>query len=228
MNIVTKLINYNFTSKPNRKFDYICIHDTGNRSIGAGALMHYLYFNSGNKSASADFFVDDQNILQLIDIDNAYSWAVGDGAGRSGITNSNSISIEICINPDSNYDVTINNTIDLVVYLMKQYNIPLEKVVRHFDASGKNCPQSMNNNGDWSMWNEFKQKVADKINYKEVVYKMFKDENEISDYAKESVERLYSLGLMKGDTDGKFNPMNPIKRQDFAVVINYLLKMLGK
>jgi N-acetylmuramoyl-L-alanine amidase len=43
---------------------------------------------------------------------------------------------------------------------MKTYNIPIERVVRHYDASRKNCPQTMNNNGDWSKWNNFKERLV--------------------------------------------------------------------
>jgi N-acetylmuramoyl-L-alanine amidase len=47
---------------------------------------------------------------------------------------------------------------------MKTYNISIDKVVRHYDASRKNCPQTMNDNGDWTKWLNFKQKVQEMIN----------------------------------------------------------------
>ena len=37
-------------------------------------------------------------------------------------------------------DKVVNNTIKLVKYLMKKYNIPKSNVVRHYDISGKLCP----------------------------------------------------------------------------------------
>jgi N-acetylmuramoyl-L-alanine amidase len=155
MNITKKLIRYNFTADANKP-EYIVIHDTGNYNVGANAEMHYNYFNSGNRNASAHFFVDDKQTLQLVEIKDK-SWHCGDGGNKYGINNGNSIGVEICINKDGNYEATINNTLDLASSLMKTYNIPIERVVRHYDASKKNCPQNMNNNGDWSRWNNFKE-----------------------------------------------------------------------
>lgn len=164
MEIIKKLIKYNFTANANRP-EYIVIHDTGNRSVGATAEMHYQYFNGGDRQSSAHFFVDDKEILQLIEIKDK-SWHCGDGQNKYGIGNGNSISIEICINKDSNNDIAVANAIELTKYLMKQYNISIDKVVRHYDASRKNCPQSMNNNGDWSKWTWFKNQLIEDIEFK--------------------------------------------------------------
>lgn len=57
---------------------------------------------------------------------------------------------------------------------------------------------------------------------------LFNDENQIADYAKESVRKLYELGIIKGDTDGNFRPLDFITRQDLAVVINNLLNYLSE
>ena len=48
-------------------------------------------------------FVDDSNIIQTVDYTKNYSWHCGDGEGKYGITNKNSIGIEICVNSDGNY-----------------------------------------------------------------------------------------------------------------------------
>jgi len=154
--IEKKLIKYNFTANANNPY-YIVVHDTGNTTKGANALGHFNYFNGGDRQASAHVFVDDSNILQLIEF-NDKAWHVGDGAGKYGITNGNSIGIEICINSDGNYDKAVTDTIELVVYLMRTYNIPLDRIVRHYDASRKNCPASMSSNS-WAKWVEFKDKV---------------------------------------------------------------------
>lgn len=159
MNIVKKQIQYNFTNSRGRTIEYIVIHDTGNSSNGANAEAHYRYFNGGNRNASADFFVDDTNIVQTNDYKNQYTWAVGDGRGRNGITNANSLSIEICINADGDYNKAIQNTIELVKSLMNQLNLSINRVVRHHDASGKNCPASMSANS-WEKWNWFKSQLV--------------------------------------------------------------------
>lgn len=153
MQINKKLIKYNFSSRNGTEIKYIVVHDTGNPRKGAGAHNHYLYFNGGNRNASAHYFVDDKEIIQTVEDSNA-SWHCGDGKGRYGITNSNSIGIEICINEDGDFEKAKTNAIVLVRTLMTLYNIPKENVVRHFDASKKICPKSMSDLG-WRKWSEF-------------------------------------------------------------------------
>ncbi|MBU5486453.1 N-acetylmuramoyl-L-alanine amidase [Clostridium sp. MSJ-11] len=162
LSIQKMFINYNF-SKRNEKIKYICIHDVGAVS---SAKNNRDYFAGGNRGASADFFVDSNNIIQIINYHNNYSWAIGDGGGKYGITNANSLSIEMCL--ESNYqpsEKTIQNTIDLVKRLMKELNITIDRIVRHYDASRKNCPQSFSAN-NWAKWNWFKSQLIDKYLYK--------------------------------------------------------------
>ena len=58
--------------------------------------------------------------------------------------------------------------------------------------------------------------------------KMFNDFATISEWAKPSVMRLEDLGILKGDDLGNINPKQPITKQEFAVVMDRLLKLLGK
>lgn len=161
LEIQRKLVKYNFSAR-SVKPTYIALHDTGNP--GAGANNHYLYFNGGNRNSSADYFVDSNNIIQIIDTDHYYSWAVGDGKGSYGITNGNSVSIEMCLEKDGYpSQATIQNTIDLTKYLMNKYNIGINKVVRHYDASRKSCPNSFKSN-NWAKWTNFKNSLTGTIN----------------------------------------------------------------
>ncbi|MBQ2968237.1 MAG: N-acetylmuramoyl-L-alanine amidase [Clostridia bacterium] len=147
-------IAYNKT-KRSQKPIYIVVHDTGNSGKGANAMAHFNYFNGGDRSASADFFVDDSVALQVNDYHTYYTWHCGDGKGKNGITNSNSVGIEICINRDGDYDKAVKRAQALVKKLMEELNIPLSRVVRHYDASGKICPCSMSKN-NWQAWQDFK------------------------------------------------------------------------
>ena len=62
----------------------------------------------------------------------------------------------MCINSDGDFNKTYSNTLKLTKYLMKKYNIPLENVVRHYDASRKICPNIWKEN-NWEKWNRFKE-----------------------------------------------------------------------
>lgn len=163
MKINKKLIKFNTSSRKGMRIKYIVIHDTGNKSKGADAEAHYKYFNGGNRNASAHYFVDETQVLQLVE-DDTSAWAVGDGKNKYGVTNANSLSIEICVNSDGNYGVAVQKTIELTKHLMNKHNIPIENVIRHYDASRKNCPASMAKN-NWEAWSAFKialDRVVDK------------------------------------------------------------------
>ena len=220
-----KQICYNISNRNGTKIKYIVIHDTGNPGAGANANSHYRYFNSGDRSSSADFFVDDTQALCVNNYYKYYTWHCGDGNGRYGINNKNSIGIEMCINSDGNRQKTIERTISLVRELMIELNIPIERVVRHYDASRKNCPGSMSKN-NWVEWYEFKKrlnneegltmpqyeelksmisKLSDKIDKigNPMIYN-YVDKN-MPEYARPTIQKLINKGYLKGDSSGKLN-----------------------
>ena len=150
----------NRTAKARTKDDicYIVVHDTANRSRGADAMRHYTFFDRENQASSADFFVDDTQILQVNDYFTYYTWHCGDGKGARQITNQNSIGVEICVNRDGNYRKAVTNAEYLVARLMAELEIDASHVVRHYDASGKNCPASMEKH-NWRKWEQFKKAI---------------------------------------------------------------------
>ena len=152
LDIQQKIIKYNFT-KGRTGVDYIVIHDTGNTNAGADAEAHYNYFGGANRNASAHYFVDDHQIIQVIEDSNA-AWHCGDGKGKYGIKNSNSIGVEICVNQDGDYDKAVSNAVELAATLLKKYNLSLDRLKRHYDASRKTCPASMSAN-NWAAWELF-------------------------------------------------------------------------
>lgn len=221
MKTFNKQIAYNFSvrGKPIR---YIVIHDTGNPSAGADARAHFNYFNSANRSSSADIFVDDDECWIVNDYHKYYSWHCGDGHGKYGITNSNSVGIEMCVNSDGNYEMAFRNTVDVARKLMEELNIPFDRVVRHYDASRKNCPASMNK-GDWHKWNEFKDLLKEseeltmsqydelKKMISDLSYKIDRLENpmiynyidkNMPEYARPTIQKLVDKGILQGDENG--------------------------
>lgn len=135
---------------------YIVCHDTGNVTDSDEGNANF--FNTGNRGASAHLFVDDDSITQVVEF-NEGSWHCGDGGGAYGITNHNSIGIEMCRVNNNVTAKTEQNTLELVKFLMNKFNIPLERVVRHYDASRKPCPKSFSAN-NWARWTAFKAKLA--------------------------------------------------------------------
>lgn len=152
LNIIYNPINIHISDRK-VPVKYIAIHYTAGRSSAPGmARASRNVFLT--RKASADFVVDDRDIIQINpDLEKKYCWAVGDGAGKYGITNANTISIEMCstlangttpaVPNHSGWSISpavIANTLMLTRMLMKRFNIPAERVVRHYDASLKACP----------------------------------------------------------------------------------------
>lgn len=218
MNITKKLIKYNYSKGGNSK-KYIVIHDTGNYNKGAGAMNHFDYFNGGDRKASAHYFVDDKLVLQVVE-DNDRSWHCGVKYGtsqlRSEVNNSNSIGIEICVNPESEFEVAFNKAIELTRHLMKVYNIPSNNVVRHFDACAKVCPGSMKAD-NWKKWSEFKNRLE--------VSKMFKvgDLTVINEkeYQKGAIIKAVEQGIFVGNGNN-LDVGEVMTKGDFCVVLERL------
>lgn len=134
------------------------------------------YFKSVYRGASAHYFVDPNNIVQVVE-DDTPAWHIGDGyrTGKGayngyhgyGATNNNSIGIEMCQDTSTGKDVwhwefdlrTVEKAKWLTKQLQKKYNIPDERVIRHYDASGKLCPGNWQWN-DWQKWKQFKAELA--------------------------------------------------------------------
>ena len=156
--VTKKFIKYNHSGVNNPK--YIVIHETGNTDIGADAERHYKYFNGGDRGASAHYFVDDKQIIQVVE-HNVQSWHNGkkyvSNPAVPQCNNSNSIGIEICVNQDGDYSKSVDNAVELTKKLMKELNIPADKVIRHYDSCGKQCPAKMLR--EPKLWSDFKKSI---------------------------------------------------------------------
>lgn len=130
---------WNVTFKAGRSIKYIVCHYTG---TDASAFNNCKYFSGGDRNASADFFIDkDGSIYQFNgDIANYYAWHCGDGNGAYGISNANSIGIEVVSSGAEYTDAQKKALRDLVPWLMAKYGVSASNVVRHYDASRKICP----------------------------------------------------------------------------------------
>lgn len=150
------LVNFN---DRNTNPKYIVIHYVGAVSTAANNAT---YFYNAYRGASAHYFVDENEIWQVVE-DNDSAWAVGGnkysntaGGSMYGIIkNSNSLSIEMCVKKDANgnwyYEqATLDNTAALVLQKMAQYGIPASNVYRHYDVTGKACPANYLTDATWA------------------------------------------------------------------------------
>lgn len=228
----------NTTSLLNRTIDYIVIHYTAGSTSRAGTAKNNAVMFSGPANyASADFIVDDETIVQYNpDVKNRFCWHCGDnknpysmgGKFYGKCTNANSIGIEICsTNPNwtasdqanskkwSFTEKAVAKAVELTKYLMQTYNIPADRVIRHYDVSGKLCPGIIGWNEDSkdiSQWKEFKAKLTNSTNTKtdDVIYRVRKSANDAKSQigAYRNLESAKALadknsGYSVYDTNGK-------------------------
>ncbi|MFD1402861.1 N-acetylmuramoyl-L-alanine amidase [Robinsoniella peoriensis] len=138
---------------------YVVMHETDNWNPGASALAHANAMRNGNLDGTVHFYVDSKEIYQTLDFQDG-AWAVGDGNGRYGISNLNSINIEICVNPESNYYTAVANAQWLSAKLLKDRGWGVDRLKRHYDASRKHCPRRILDEG---LWPEFVSKVQKQL-----------------------------------------------------------------
>lgn len=120
---------------------YIVVHYTGSGTSAAGsAKANCTYFAGGNRNASAHYFIDDATICEYAEPSAYVTWHCGDGKGRYGITNANSVGIEVCNSGGAFSAAEISRLAWLVQKLMARFGVDAAHVVRHYDASRKRCP----------------------------------------------------------------------------------------
>lgn len=132
---------YNVTKCSKRNtVKYIVIHYTGTL---ASAKNNCIYFGSGNRKASADYFIDTDGAIYKFNGDcaNYYTWHCGGGKSY-GAKNSNSIGIEV-VSKGAEFTAKQKAALQkLVTAIMADYGVKTENVIRHYDCNTirKRCP----------------------------------------------------------------------------------------
>ena len=135
---------------------YITIHNTSN---SAPAQNEISYMKNNNNATSYHVCVDEKYVIQAIPF-NRNAWHAGDGANGTG--NRYSIGIEIA---RSTGDINLfkqaeQNCAMYVAQLLKNYGWGIDRVKRHKDWSGKNCPHKTMELG----WQRFLNMVQTELN----------------------------------------------------------------
>ena len=194
----------NYTAKRSSAIRYLVVHYTG---APGTARNNGAYFASrGDIGASAHYFVDAQDIVQSVP-DSGRAWHCGAASYRHPeCRNDNSIGVELCCYPNGDgtwYFVpeTVSNAVQLVRSLMDKYSIDADHVVRHYDVTGKVCPEPFVR--DASAWAEFKARLTapeteeDMVRYNTVA--------EMPEYYRAEAQALIDAGALKGGTGGNLN-----------------------
>lgn len=205
---------------------YLVYHYTGND--GDKAANNAKYFQNNIAKASAHYFVDDTTVWRSVP-DLKVAWSVGGSkyanAEKTGggtmygvITNTNSLSIEMCDTIRNGVyqasEATLVNAAALGRALMEKYDIPIENVYRHFDVTGKHCPSYLVNAQKWA---EFKKRLEVKIM-----------DNTPSGAHKEGVEWAVANGILTGNSEGDLMLRQPVTRQQMCTTLYRMWKLMGK
>lgn len=167
---IEKLLTpYNFTSRGDTgRIKYIVIHYVG---ATGGARENCEYFAGRYAGASAHYFVGfDGEIWQSVE-DGDIAWHCGAKSYKHPeCRNSNSIGIELCVRSRGSRaadsrdwyfeSATVRSAIGLTEYLMQKYGIDADHVIRHYDVTGKTCPNPYVYNNTEHTWEAFKNSIA--------------------------------------------------------------------
>lgn len=187
----------------------ITIHNTGNPTSTARNERGWLTNPSNTVTASYHIVIDEREAIECLPL-NEVGWHAGDGTNGPG--NRTSIGIEIC--ESSNYAKTLDNAVDLVTKMLKERGWGVDRLRRHFDWSGKICPRKMYDNGKWTGWDEFKEKVDAKLN------PPIKVPKGVSKWAEDG----YRFVIENGISDGA-RPGDPVTREEMWTMLERFHKL---
>ncbi len=140
-------------ARPGDRHDkkWIVIHETGNTKPGSDAQSHAAYIKDlalqNELYLSWHYTVDDHAVYRHIP-DDEIAWHAGDGRKDDG-GNLSGIGVEICVNPECDYEKALRNAARLTAQLMRTHGIPIENVRQHHDFSGRDCPERLRREGRW-------------------------------------------------------------------------------
>lgn len=221
--IINKLLtDVNYTKASNRAIKYIVIHYVG---AGGGAEDNCKYFKSVDRQSSAHYFVGHRGEVWQCVEDKDIAWHCGTiGAYKhKECRNYNSIGIELCCRKNAAgvwyfEKETVAAAVELTKILMQKYKISADKVLRHYDVTGKVCPAPYVYNNTEHKWGSFLDLIVKESK------PMAKVDNTPDKYAKEAVEWAIKEGILKGDDNGDLKLHTNITRQDALVFMYRALK----
>ncbi len=164
MQINKLLTPYNHNAGNADRIKWIVIHYVG--ALG-GAEANCKWYAGADRGASAHYYVDfDGSVWQSVE-DKNIAWHCGAKKYvHPECRNANSIGVELCVwNKGSLADTsrdwyfedsTVQTAIALTKELMAKYNVPADHVIRHYDVTGKICPNPFVYNHTQHTWEAFK------------------------------------------------------------------------
>lgn len=218
----------NYQKGRTQPIEYIVVHYTANS--GDTAQNNLDYFARTKTGTSAHYFVDENEVCQSVQ-DTDVAWHCGSKNPRHPYCrNANSIGIEMCNSVGSVPEAVRDRTAAFVRQKMKEYGLDVNRVLRHYDVTGKRCPAPWVDNP--AEWMEFKKMLEgddeevtqDQFNSMMETYLSQRNAKPADDWAKPYIQDAIDAGAMT-DVGGTIErPQGFITRQEMAVVAAALSK----
>lgn len=220
----------NFRRGRTAAVQYIVVHYTANN--GDTADGNARYFARVQADASAHFFVDEHETVQSVGEENT-AWHCGADTYRHPFCrNSNSIGIELCSRKDAcgNYyfmDETVGNAVKLVRRLMEKHDIDAEHVLRHYDVTGKRCPEPFVRNP--SAWAAFRRSLEEGMTYEtfqEYIKRYFSElaEKAPDAWSQEARDWAEKAGIIRGNVKGQKKYKSFLTREELVQILHRALQ----
>ena len=196
---------------------------------GARANARYFHHTAGT-GASAHYFVghesEDAAVWKSVAEEDT-AWHCGRTDGRykhPKCRNANSIGIEMCCHQDAKGNWTIDEATYRVAAqlgrdIMARYGIPPEHVLRHYDVTGKLCPQPL---VDEDKWTAFKARLEEpmtqaQFNQMMDTYLAQLRTRSVSDWGSAAWNKAAAAGIFDGAA-----PQSALTREQAALVLDRL------
>lgn len=210
--------------------EYIVVHYTGNWSDTAKNNADY--FARTVTGTSAHYFVDEEAVWQSVREEDT-AWHCGSSQPvHPDCRNANSIGVEMCNSAGGVPPAVRDRTAALVRELMDKYGVPAERVLRHYDVTGKRCPAPwVDRPGEWE---DFKGRLEVEAVTQEQFDAMLEDylarrgEREASGWAAPYIQRAVDAGVMAEEAGGIGRPQAFATREELAAVASSLLFLKEK
>ena len=171
---------------------YLVVHYTAGRNDTA--VNNGAYFARESVGASAHYFVDETTVVRSVPEDRV-AWHCGGAIYRhANCRNGNSIGVEICSKYENGVytfaPAALERAKALLRWLMARYEIPAERVLRHYDVTGKLCPAPFTGAGQ-AHWEAFKGGLQ-----------MYNNLEQVPLWARDTVRKLVERDVLQGDGSG--------------------------
>lgn len=189
--ISKQILKNNHSKRPGGNYtnNSITIHSTANPRSTAQNERDWLDNPSNKRNASWHYVIDETSIIQAIP-EAEEAWHCGKRKG-----NRSSIGIEIC--ESGNRRKTLENAAEFVAGKLKGFGWGVDKLKKHFDWTGKNCPRILIDTScvkDGLDWDWFVERVKSYLEDEKEMGKRYQNIDEVPSWGKATVQKLIAKG----------------------------------